>query len=202
MKLYWSPTSPFVRKVMVTAHELGLADRIETELLRPSPTKIEPELSRHNPLSKIPALVLDDGSTLYDSAVICEYLGSLAEGSRLVPATGPERFRVLTTAALCDGILEAGIQVFYERNHRPADKQYEPWLAGQTQKVVQGLDALERLSGGFGETVDLGQIAAGCTLGWLEFRSVVGELWEGRPALKAWYGRFAERPSMVATAPR
>src|SRR5580765_5387118 len=106
MKLYATNTSAFVRKVLVAAHELGLADRIEPVTLRPSPLKADPELSRKNPLNKIPALVLDDGTALYDSAVICEYLDSLALGSapRLVPASGPARFRVLRLQALADGV--------------------------------------------------------------------------------------------------
>lgn len=201
MKLYYTPTSPFVRKVHVAAHELGLADRIETELLRPSPMSPSAELSRHNPLSKIPALVLDEGGTLYDSGVICEYLETLSD-RRLVPAQGPARFEVLRTQALCDGMLDAAILVFYERAHRPAELHWEPWISGQTQKVLQGLDALEALAPGWTAEVDLGQIAAGSALGWLDFRGVVGDVWAGRPALKAWYERFSARPSMVATAPR
>ena len=115
MILYHTPTSPFVRKVLVAAHELGLTDRLETRFLRPVPTKADPALSAANPLSKIPALILEDGSALYDSAVICDYLDTLHAGPRLVPASGPLRFRALRQQALCDGILEAAILVFYER---------------------------------------------------------------------------------------
>ncbi len=107
LKLYHTPTSPYVRKVVVAAHEIGLADRIETTFLRPTPVKADPTLSKDNPLSKIPALVLEDGSSIYDSGVICEYLQSIAaaDAPKLVPAAGPERFRVLRTQALCNGIL-------------------------------------------------------------------------------------------------
>lgn len=201
MKIYYTPTSPFVRKVLVCARELGLADRIETELLRPTPTKADPTLSKANPLNKIPALVLDDGSTLYDSPVICEYLGTLAEGPSLVPASGPDRWRVLRQQALCDGILDAGILHFYEKAHRPNNLWWNPWLDGQREKATQGLDALESEVETFGATVDLAQICAGVTLGWLEFRDVFGELRSSRPKLFQWYDRFAERPSMVATIP-
>ncbi len=200
MKLYYTPTSPFVRKVLIAAIELGLRDRIQTELLRPSPTVASKELSQHNPLSKIPALVLDDGGTLYDSSVICEYLETLA-GRRLVPAEGTARFEVLRTAALCDGILDAAILVFYERHQRPPELHWEPWISGQTTKALQGLDALEALAPGWSEEVDLGQVCAGATLGWLDFRGVTGDLWADRPALKAWYDRFSARPSMVQTVP-
>ena len=201
MKLYFTPTSPFARKVLVAARELGVADRIETTLLRPAPTKADPELSRANPLSKIPALVLDDGSALYDSPVICEYLETLAGGRRLVPAAGAERFRVLRTQALCDGVLEAGVLVFYERAQRPRELHWEAWIAGQAEKARQGLDALEREAERFGAEVDLAQICAGVTLGWLEFRDPIGDVRAGRPALTRWYDAFRERESMKATEP-
>ena len=201
MKLYSTPTSPFVRKVLVAAHELGLTDRIETVLLRPSPTAADPRLSRDNPLSKIPALVLDDGASLYDSPVICEYLDALAGGGVLVPAAGPARWDVLRTQALADGILDAAILVFYERQFRPAELHWDAWLAGQTQKALQGLDALEAQAAGFSAAPDVGQIAAACALGWLEFRAPFGDVRAGRPALTAWFERFSSRPSMAATAP-
>ena len=201
MLLYHTPTSPFVRKVLVSAHELGLADRLETRFLRAVPTKADPALSAANPLSKIPALILEDGSALYDSAVICDYLDTLHAGRLLVPASGPLRFRVLRQQALCDGILEAAILVFYERAMRPAELQWAPWLDGQSEKAIQGLDALDREAAGFGPEVDLGQICAGCAVGWLEFRGVLGDLRVKRPALSAWYEAFRARPSMKATEP-
>ncbi len=201
MKLYYTPTSPFVRKVLVAAHEIGLADRIETVFLRPTPTKTDPKLSADNPLSKIPALILDDGTALYDSFVICDYLDSLHAGRKLVPERGEGRFRVLRQHALASGILEAAVLVFYERTLRPKEHQWEPWLEGQTQKARQGLDALEQEAKRFPETVDLAQIGAAVALGWLEFRDVFGDLRAGRPDLFAWYERFRARPSMKATEP-
>jgi glutathione S-transferase len=201
MKLFYTPTSPYVRKVLVAAHELGLRDRIETTFLRPRPMKADPVLSAHNPLNKIPALVTDDGMSLIDSPVIVEYLGTLATQRRLVPPSGPERFRVLTTQALCDGILDAGILVFYERTERPKELQWQVWLDGQSEKAQQGLDALERVVADWEEPVDLGQICAGVAVSWLEFRDVFGDLRRGRPRLAAWYERFCQRPSMLATAP-
>lgn len=200
MKLFYTPTSPFVRKVLVAAHELGLADRIETTLLRPTPTKADPTLSRINPLNKIPALVLDGGAALYDSRVICEYLDSLG-GGRLIPAAGEERWRVLRQQALADGILDAAILLFYERVQRPAEFHWPPWLDGQAEKARQGLDALETEVASFPEPVDLAQIAAAITLGWLEFRAPLGDLRATHPRLFAWYDRFRERPSMKATEP-
>lgn len=201
MKIYYTPTSPFVRKVLVCARELGLEDRIETELLRPTPTKADPTLSKANPLNKIPALVLEDGSTLYDSPVICEYLQTLAPARALVAASGADRWRALRLQALCDGVLDAGILHFYEKAHRPDNLWWDPWLEGQQEKALQGLDALEREVAHFGATVDLAQICAGVTLGWLEFRNVFGDIRANRRNLFHWYDEFAKRPSMVATAP-
>lgn len=217
MKLYWTPTSPYVRKVRVCAAELGLTEQIELVLLRPSPTRADPELSRANPLSKIPALVLPDGSALYDSPVICEYLDVLAGGGRIIPAHGPARWAALRTQALADGLLDAGILVFYERLNRPAELHWEPWLEGQAQKAAQALDALEAAlpiaarspSGGanepdaasHGEQADIGQIAAACAIGWLMFRAPFGDVLASRPRLADWYTRFSSRPSMRATEP-
>jgi glutathione S-transferase len=201
MKLFATDTSPFARKVLVAARELGLADRIEKVALRPSPLEANPALSAHNPLNKIPALLPDEGSALYDSAVICDYLDTLHDGRKLVPERGNTRFEVLRRQALCDGILEAGILVFYELSMRPQELHWAPWLDGQRQKVRQALDLLEGEAAGFGAEVDLGQICAGVTLGWLEFRKPVGDIRAGRPRLFAWYESFRQRPSMAATAP-
>jgi glutathione S-transferase len=186
---------------MLVAHEAGLVDRIETVFLRPAPLAADASLSRANPLNKIPALVLEDGTALYDSAVICEYLDALHAGPKLIPASGPARWRVLRLQALSDGIIEAGVSVFYEKHLRPAELWWQPWLDGQAEKARQALDALEAEAAGFGAEVDLAQICAGAALGWLEFRQVFGDLRQGRPALAAWYDRFSERPSMKATVP-
>lgn len=187
---------------MIVAHELGIVDRLETVFLRPVPTKADPVLTPTNPLSKIPALILDDGTALYDSAVICEYLMTLSERATLVPASGLERFRVLRQQALCDGILEAGILVFYEHASRPKELWWPAWLEGQTEKATLALDALEREVTTFGPNVDLGQICVGVALGWLEFRNAIGDVRSSRPKLFAWYDEFAKRPSMLATVPR
>lgn len=201
MKLYHTPTSPFVRKVMLAAHELGLADRIETIHLRPTPIAPDGTLSSDNPLSKIPTLVLDDGSTLYDSHVICEYLDSLG-AHRLIPERGPARFTALRREALAGGITEAGVLVFYETRTRPAERRWDAWIAGQTQKILQGLDALEREARSIAEApIDLGHLGIAAGLGWLEFREIVPDLFAGRPRLEVWYRSFCERPSMQATVP-
>jgi glutathione S-transferase len=202
MKLFHTSTSPFVRKVMVAAHELGLAARIQTVNLRPSPLATDPTLSRENPLSKIPVLVLDDGTPLFDSRVICEYFDTLHDGAKLVPAAGPERWRVLRTQALADGMLEAGIQIFYERAQRPKELQWQPWLDGQAAKIRQALDALDAETPHLRGPLDLGQIAVAGAIGWLAFREVLPDLRDGRASLFAWYDEFRERPSMKASEPK
>ncbi|MBK6694129.1 MAG: glutathione S-transferase [Myxococcales bacterium] len=201
MRLYHTASSPFVRKVLVAAHELGLAGRIETVFLRPSPTKADGDLAKSNPLSKIPALIDERGEALYDSPVICEYLDSLAP-RRLVPDHGPSRFRVLRQQALCDGILDAGILVRYEHVERPEALRWDGWIKGQTEKAKLGLDALELEVANFSTTeIDLGQICAAVTFGWFEFRKPIGDIRKGRPQLTAFFERFSERPSMKATFP-
>jgi glutathione S-transferase len=201
MRLLYTPTSPFVRKVRIAAHELGLADRLTLEYLRPSPLAPDATLSAHNPLSKIPALVTDDGQTLFDSRVIVEYLDTLHDQRPLIPPSGRARFEALRTQALADGMLDAGILVFYERLQRPLELQWSTWLDGQSRKVIQALDALENLVTGFGPEVDIAQIATAAAIGWLDFRQVVGDFRPDRPRLAAWFEAFSARPSMLATVP-
>ena len=201
MELFQTPTSPYVRKVLVAAHELGVANDLTLTYLRPSPAAADPTLSARNPLSKIPTLILDDGTALYDSPVICDYLDARA-GYRLTPQSGPERWRALRVQALADGMLDAGILFFYESSQRPAALQWPTFLESQATRVRQGLDVLEREVDHFPAEVDIGQIAVACTLGWLAFRNPIPDLREGRPKLFAWYDAFAERPSMQATIPR
>ncbi|HEX4511934.1 MAG TPA: glutathione S-transferase [Polyangiaceae bacterium] len=195
MLLFHTPTSPFVRKVMVVAHEIGAP--LETTFLRPTPLHADPTLSKENPLNKIPVLVTPDGP-LFDSRVICEYLD---QKNQVLPANGAARFRALRLQAQCDGILDAAVLVFYERTTRPAELHYEPWLRGQTEKANQALDALELECGSFSETALLAQICVGITLGWLEFRKPIGDVRANRPKLFGWYDAFRQRPSMKATEP-
>ena len=123
MKLLYSPSSPFDRKVAVVPHERGLTGRIELITATTSPVQPNADVARDNPLAKIPSLTLDDGSTLYDSGVIAEYLDQLA-GAELFPPSGPQRWTALRQQALADGLLDAAILIRYERVLRPADKQW------------------------------------------------------------------------------
>jgi glutathione S-transferase len=201
MKLYHSAASPFVRKSLVAAHETGLAGRIEIATIALTPVASNAQLNEENPLGKIPALVLEDGTTLFDSRVICEYLDTLHDGPRLFPADERERWTALRRQALADGLLDAAILCRYETFLRPPERQWSDWIEGQRSKFRRALDALEGEAERFGDTVDIGTISAGCAADYLDFRSLDDGWREGRPRLAAWLEGFAARPSMQATRP-
>ena len=201
MRLWFNPASPFARKVRVVARETGLDGRIEEVSIMVNPVKPHPDLAKENPLVKIPALSTEEG-TLYDSAVICEYLDSLHRGASLFPAAGRERWRELRLQALGDGILDAAVLMRYENAVRPQALLWNDWVAGQLGKVRSGLGALEHECAGWGERFGIGQLTAACVLGYLDFR-FPDEGWRrNRPALERWYEGVSRRPSMQATAPQ
>ena len=201
MKLYFSATAPFVRKVLVMASETGLRDRIELAPLVVSPMKDNPAIAPANPAMKIPTLVLDDGTSLFDSRVICEYLDTLHQGRKMIPLSGPERWRVLRFQSMCDAMDEAGLQFHYEKTMRPTELIWRDWLDGQGRKALQSIDrAQAELDPS--EPVHLGHIALACAIGWFELRRPLGDLRPGRDKLFAWYEQFSRRPSMIATAPQ
>lgn len=199
MKLYFNPASPFVRKVSVTAHELGLSDRLQPIGITLSPVSPHDGLRASNPLGKIPALALDDGTTLYDSRVICEYLDTLAGGNRIFPAVGAARWTALRRQALADGIMDAAVLTRYEDAVRPKELRWQGWADGQLLKIRTALDALEHenLAGAF----DIGAISIACALGYLDLR-FASEGWRTtRPRLAAWAAAVGERPSLAHTVP-
>jgi glutathione S-transferase len=198
MRLRHAGASPFVRKVMVVAHELDLANRIELVPTSVSPVQANDALAPETPLMKVPSLVTDDGQILFDSPVICEYLDNLAGGRKLFPPEGGARWAALRQQALADGILDALILCRYE-GLRPDDRRWSGWTEGQMHKAHQGLAAAERedLSG----LCTIGHIATGCMLGYLDFR-FPDDGWRRRhPQLTRWYEDFAELPGMKATRP-
>lgn len=201
MKLWYSPTSPFVRKVIAAAHELGLTDRIEIIEAATSPVNRHAGLAALNPVGKIPAMQLDDGQVIYDSRVICAYLDSLKPG--LVPEAGPRRFRSMTLEALGDAIMDAAVLTRYETAMRPEDLRWKGWIEGQMTKVWAGIDSLETdwldfLDG----PLTMGHLAAAAALGYLDFRYADSRWRDGRPGLAKWYDAFAKRPSMVKSEPK
>lgn len=199
MQLIASPLSPFVRKVRVVLHETGLADSVEVVNLTTTPLDTDPRAASANPLGKIPALVREDGATLYDSRVITRYLDSLA-GAGLYPET--RLWEVLTLEATAEGIMDAAVLMTYEGRFRPPDIQYAPWVEAQWAKVARALDALEaRWMSHLAGPLDIGQIATGCALGYIDFRHEARGWRQGRPALATWFAEFAQRESMTGTAP-
>jgi len=200
VKLFYSPNSPYARKCLVVALELGLRERIETLPGNASPTRRDPDIAAKNPLSKVPTLVADDGTVLFDSPVIAEYLNALG-GGKLIPPDGPARWNVLVEQALGDGILDAALLARYEIALRPENLRWSDWTSGQLDKVGGGLDEVERRAARFGDRVDLGTIALACMLGYIDFRFAHLEWRSKRPDAAAWFERFAARESMMKTAP-
>lgn len=199
MKLYYSPLSPYARKVRVLAIETGLADRIAVEIVSAAPNQPDLPIVRTNPLGKIPALVLEDGTALFDSRVIAEYLDTLHDGPRFHPASGPPRWAALRRQALADGATDAALLARYELALRPADRRWSDWVDGQMAKIRHALDALEAEIGAQDGLATIGDIATACLLGYLDIR-FPDETWRaGRPNLTAFDARVAARASMVAT---
>ncbi len=199
MKLWHSPASPFVRKVMVTAHETGLIDHFE--LLDAKASPIDRDKRIENPLGKIPCLVLEDGHTLMDSRVICEYLDNLHDGERLIPQGGQERYNVLTTVAIADGILDAAVSMVYEVRWRPEEKQWSGWLDGQREKIISALDTLETWLPAKIDRIHMGTIGIGCALGYLDFRHPNLDWRSGRPVLTQVEATLSKRDSFAQTRP-
>jgi glutathione S-transferase len=199
MKLYYGPTSPYVRKVRVFAIETGLMDRIDLARVNITPVGPDASLCADNPVGKIPTLVRDDGGALYDSRVICEYLDGLHDGARMFPDNGEARWSALRRQALADGILDAAVGTRYETSLRPENLRWPDWIEGQMQKVRRSLDGVEAES--LGETLDIGTISVACALGYLDFR-YPDEGWrDTRPELAAWFEKIDARTSMSQTRP-
>ncbi|MEM9046653.1 MAG: glutathione S-transferase [Pseudomonadota bacterium] len=199
MKLFHAAPSPFVRKVMMVLKLTGQEEAVE--ILDGFGTPVDPNegVCGANPLGKIPALVLEDGTVLFDSRVICRYLDSKA-GGELYPSDDRE-YHVLTTEALADGIMDAAVLGVYEARVRPEELRYAPWVQAQLSKVQRALGELEGRSASFSETPLMGEIAVACALGYLDFRYADLGWREGRPRLAEWFDAFAARDDFKATAP-
>ena len=199
MQLISSPASPFVRKVRVLLIETGQEGDVEQIDVSTTPLAPAAEVTAANPLSKIPALVRPDGPTLYDSRVVTRYLDARA-GGHLYPA---ERiWEVLTLEATADALLDAAVLMVYEGRCRPDDKQDKGWLDAQWSKIEGALDALnDRWMSHLNGPLDMGQIAVGCALGYLDFRHEGREWRKTRDALDDWFAVFCQRDSMLATKP-
>jgi glutathione S-transferase len=182
-----SPASPFGRKVKIAASILGLKERIQ--VLPADTNDAQDPLRRQNPLGKIPTLILEDGSALYDSRVIVEYLDFLGGGGRVIPAAPGPRFAALTRQALADGIMDAALLQIYETRFRDPSQYVAKWLDHQAGKVERSLGDLEAALPGEG-ALDIGAIALACALGYLDLR-FAGRWRAAHPRLVAWLDAFA-----------
>ncbi|WP_299727888.1 glutathione S-transferase [uncultured Tateyamaria sp.] len=200
MKLYHSPASPFVRKVVVLLHELGKAEAVELATVHSTALDSDTSLMAANPLARLPALERPEGVTLYDSRVITAYLDDLYKGG-MYP-TGSRRWETLTLEATGDGMMDSAVSMVYEIRLRDEAQVSQAWIEAQWAKVERGLDALNtRWMSHLSGPVGAGHIAVGCALGYLDFRHEARNWRQGREALAGWYEGFAARASMTATAP-
>ena len=198
MKLYTNAASPFARKCRVVAFELDLA----LEEIRTLPFN-DPDFRRVNPLGKIPALVLEDGTVYYDSRVIVEYLDHIAGGGHIVPRDTKARFAALRLQALCDGMLDASVLIVYESRYRPAEMQVQSWIDRQADKVARGLAALEAAPPALDPKIEplpnIGQITLACLLGYRDLR-FAGTWRKDHPRLVDWLDQFAAQvPAFAET---
>ena len=201
MLLHWSPRSPFVRKVMIVAHEAGLADRIETVRTVVAAATPNDELMKANPQSRLPTLELADGTALYDSRVICEYLDSLHGGAKLFPENFPERLVALRRQALGDGMLDTLVMWRGEQLRAPAQQSIKHMQAWKL-KTRASVDMLEEEAGALAALrFSIGHIALGVALDYVDFRFSELAWREGHPRLKAWHDTFAARASVRANQP-
>ncbi|WP_308911972.1 glutathione S-transferase [Pseudokordiimonas caeni] len=200
MKLFVSPTSPYVRKVLIAAIELGLADKLQLVTVNTVPTKQDPVIAAVNPLGKIPALQTDDGAVLYDSRVIVEYLNTVGKGT-LLPTGGNAHWRALRLQALSDGLMDAAVATRYETALRPAPLQWQQWVDAQTGKIIAALDALQR-EALYESGITIAEIAAYSALDYLDFRFDHLDWRSGRTALADFFEAFSKRKSVQSLPTR
>ena len=200
MKLLGDLISPFVRMCLVTAHEVGLAGKIERVEAKVAPTSVNADLTRLSPIGKVPVLVTDHNHPIYDSRVIIEYLCHVSGNKTLIPDDGVKRFRVLTLTALGQAVAEAGVAQRYETAVRPQGLQWREWMDRQALRVKSEFDDLETTWEKDLQEITAGSIAVAVALAYLDFRIPDWQWREGRPRLKAFHEAFSARPSMQATA--
>lgn len=200
MQLRYSPTSPFVRKVIITAHEVGLFDRIEC--IRTDPWAADSDIRKVNPLSKVPCLITDDGDAVYDSPVICEYLNAIGGGS-LFPTETKARFHTLTLAAAGDGMTDAGILHLAETVRRPSEFFWQWWDDRQMTNMRSAMDVIEDAADELVAEgpITIAEVTIGAGLGWVDLRFPDLGWRDSRPGLAKWFEAISQRPSFVKSAP-
>lgn len=200
MKLIYGATSPYSRKIRIAIREAGLSDRIEQ--IHRNPFEEPDDVRAANPLGKVPALIFEDGTSLYDSPLVMEYLGTLVDAPRLIPAEGSaERWNILRLQALADGILDATLNISCEYR-RPEEERSATWVAHWVSAIERGLDALEGLVEDLPDEMNAGTIAIACAPDYVALRASAHVDWRaGRPKLAAWHDRISQRPSLSETHP-
>jgi glutathione S-transferase len=201
MQLLSNRLSPYGRKVTLATAMKGLQDRIELTQVDTNPLD-NPEITRVNPLGKIPALVIDGDTAIFDSHVICEYLDTLAPSPVLFPKGGVERIKTLTLGALADGILDAALLLVYEKRFRPEERWHAPWQERQQAKIDRSLEMLEKKPPAWKDSPDYGHLTLAAALGYLDFRHE-GKWRPAHPALEAWLDAFAKAvPAFAESQPK
>ena len=203
MKLTYSPASPFARKVRICAIELGLIDKIELVPATVSPDKLNEDYSRNiSPLRKLPALILDDGSTIVDSYVIVEYFDELAGSGKLIPPSGPKKWQVKTEHSMTQGMLDAMLLCRYEKMLRPENLRWQTWIDNQWDRAWQGLQRFETSGDILTRTpLDVAQIGLVCVLGYVDFRFPDCGWRNAFPKLDAFHTKMMQRESVKISVP-
>lgn len=198
MKIYFSPFSPYVRKCLVMAYELGLNDELELLDSNAHPVNRDMEISEHNPFGQVPTFFTSQGQPLFDSRVICEYLNSVGKGA-LFPAEGDARWTALTQQALADGILDCALQARYEEVARPDEKKWQDWANANLSKIASALNYLEQKKLPLTQEATTGTLSIGCALWYLDLRFESYDWRTDYPYVASWYSEFSQRDSMKNT---
>ena len=201
MKLSFSPASPFARKVRIAAIELGLIDRIEFIPAAVVPGQPNEEYSKITPLKKLPVLILDNGEVILDSYVIVEYLDELAGGGRLIPASGPTRWKVKSDHSLLQGTLDSMLLCRYEKMVRPEPLRWQAWADDHWNRAWSGMAHFEQQEEMLSRPLDIAQIALVCVLGYADFRFADCNWRKAYPKLDAFHERMLARPSVQVSLP-